>query len=351
MSLASLHLENVRNLADVRLDPHERINWLYGENGAGKTSVLEGLHLLARGRSFRAGSVGSLIRDGQERLRVVAERKAPEMIMGIERSRGGWRGRIDGADCGRVSEFALRLPMVVVEPGSHQLVAGGPDVRRNFLDWALFHVEHDYLARWRRYARLLRQRNAALKQGAKESVLDALEPPMAEAADGLDAARGNYVRRLAAAAGEVQKATALRLAELEFHYRPATADAQGHADALRSVRTRDREHGFTSVGPHRADLVLRSAGRLAAPRLSRGQEKLVAFLLKLSELVTLPDQPYRPVLLLDDPVSELDSDHLRRVLQWLQGRSEQVWITAVEPAPESLGALFHVEQGGIRRMV
>lgn len=351
MSLASLHLTNVRNLADVRLESAEGMNWLHGENGAGKTSVLEGLHMLARGRSFRSGSVGAMIRDGQDTLRVVAERRAPELLMGVERTRSGWRGRIDGTDCGRVSEFAHRLPMVVVEPGSHQLVAGGPDVRRHFLDWALFHVEHDYLERWRRYARLLRQRNAALKQGANDSVLDALEPAMAEAADWLDRARDGYVRRLAAAASAVQDATSLRLTELEFRYRPATGDADGHADALRFVRARDREQGFTSVGPHRADLVIRSGGRLAAPRLSRGQEKLAAYLLKLAELVTLPAQPYRPILLLDDPVSELDTDHLERVLQWLRDRPEQVWITAVEPPPDPCAALFHVEQGGIRRVV
>ncbi len=351
MSLATLHVKNVRNLADLRLESVPGINWLYGENGAGKTSVLEGLHILARGRSFRSGTVGSVVRDGHDHLQVVAERHAPETILGVERSRSGWRGRIDGEDCARVSEFARRLPLVVIEPGSHQLVAGGPNVRRSFLDWALFHVEHDYLGRWRRYARLLRQRNAALKQGAKTSVLDAVEPAMAEAADWLDHARAEHVNRLAVAASRLQEATGLRLPQLELRYRAALGDAGHHAEALRAVRSRDREQGFTSVGPHRADLVIRSEGRLAAPRLSRGQEKLAAFLLKLAELSTLPDRPFRPTLLLDDPVSELDADHLERVLGWLRERPEQAWITAVEPPPQSPDALFHVEQGGIRRMV
>lgn len=351
MSLTTLHLRNVRNLADVRLDPEPEVNWLSGANGAGKTSVLEGIHLLARGRSFRSGSVSAVVSDGEDALQVFARRVDPEHALGVERSRGDWSGRIDGSDSQRVSDFARRLPLVLVDPGSHALLAGGPDVRRNFLDWAMFHVEPSYLEGWRRYARLLRQRNAALKQNAADRMLDAIESPMVEAAEWVDDLRSRYVEALSSTLDRVQDQLALRMPELNLTYRSLAAGEGSLERALLESRPRDRERGFTSVGPHRAELVIRSGGRLAAPRLSRGQQKLAALMLKLGEFESLDRGAGRPLLLLDDPVSELDSQHLQKLLDWVSDRSAQVWITAVEPPADPVSAVFHVEQGEIRRMV
>ncbi|NKI35705.1 DNA replication/repair protein RecF [Wenzhouxiangella sp. XN79A] len=351
MSLTALRLHCFRNIADASIEPAPGINWLAGRNGSGKTSVLEAIHVLARGRSFRSGSIQSVIQDGATTLRVVARREQPDRLLGVERGRREWRGRIDGKETRRVSEFARALPLVLVQPDSHQLVDGGPDVRRAFLDWGLFHVEHDYLDHWRRYARLLRQRNAALKQGRGDAMLDALEPAMAEAAERVDRKRERYVQRLAASAARVLGAVDLRVPDIVLEYRPSGDEQEGYACALRASRSRDREQGFTRIGPHRADLSLRADGRLAAPRLSRGQQKLVALLLKLAELDALQSGGDRPLLLLDDPVSELDRMHFDQLWGWLLDQDLQAWIAAVEHPPGAPAAMFHVEQGEIRRMV
>jgi DNA replication and repair protein RecF len=302
MSISALRLHEFRNIAEATLEPEPGINWLSGPNGAGKTSVLEAIHVLARGRSFRTGSMSAVIQDKSTALRIVAKRSAPDHILGVERRRREWRGRIDGQDCRRVSQFAEFLPLVLVEPASHHLVDGGPDLRRSFMDWGLFHVEHGYLEHWRRYARLLRQRNAALKRNQADSVFEAIEPAMAEAAVRVDRIRGNYVHALAASCARVIGALELRIPEIVLEYRPADAEDGRYIDALKSSRNRDREMGFTRLGPHRADLAIRSDGRLAAPRLSRGQQKLVALMLKLAELDALRSGRYSPLLLLDDPV-------------------------------------------------
>lgn len=351
MSLTALRLKSFRNVAEAAIEPASRINWLAGPNGSGKTSVLEAIHVLARGRSFRTGSMQAVIQDGEAALRVVARRSEPEQVLGVERSRREWRGRIDGQECRRVSVFAQALPLVLVEPASHRLIDGGPDVRRSFLDWGLFHVEHGYLEDWRRYARLLRQRNATLKQGFSDSTLDALEPAMAEAAEQVDRMRERYVHRLAASAARVLAAVELRVPELVLDYRPSDAGRADYAGALRDGRDRDREQGFTRIGPHRADLSIRADGRLAAPRLSRGQQKLVALVLKLAELDALRAGALRPLLLLDDPVSELDLPHFDQLWGWLADQDVQTWIAAVERPPGAPDAMFHVEQGEIRRMV
>lgn len=288
-----------------------------------------------------------------DRLRVVARLRAGEgreSVLGIERLRDGWAGRIDGATVSRISEFARRLPLVVIEPESHQLVSGGPLVRRQLMDWTLFHVEHAYLDHWKAYTRLLRQRNAALRDAAPDAVLDALDGPLLEAAMVLDARRRSLVDQLGAAIDVLRDDIAIRLDPLALAYRPGWPVEQSLADSLSGHRAADRERGFTRHGPHRADLQLRIRDRLVNERLSRGQQKLVSQLLLLGQYTLLGREAgIRPLLLLDDPVSELDAAHLTSLLDWVQASPGQTWITAVEaPADAAPGAtMFHVEQGRV----
>lgn len=350
MTLARLELADFRNIPAAELVPGPEVNWLRGENGAGKTSVLEAIHLLARGRSFRSPTLLPLIREDCPAMRVVAETAAGDRL-GVERGRGQWRGRINGADCTRVSEFAVRLPLVLVEPGSHQLVEGPPARRRAYLDWALFHVEPDYLAVWRRYARLLRQRNAALKAGAAPAVLDSLETPMSRAAEAIDRLRRQQVAQLVARIPGLAESLGLRFAPPEPGYREGHDPDRDLAETLASARERDREAGHTRHGPHRAELRLLQDGKAIAPRLSRGQQKLCSLVLLLALLDQYRDAGLPALLLLDDPVSELDREHLSRLVAWLGRSPVQSWVTAVAPPPEAAGTMFHVEQGQITAMV
>jgi len=350
LRIDSLNIGNFRNIEQACVESGRGINWLFGSNGAGKTSVLEAISVLARGRSFRSGSIAGLIRDEAESLRVRAHTHDPEHQVAVERRPGDWIGRIDRTPCQRMSEFARALPLVLIEPETHQLVEGPPALRRSFLDWGLFHVEQRYLDDWKRYSRLLRQRNAALRGGAMEGVLDSLESAMAAAAVSLDRYRHAYTANLAMSLAEVERELEFRLPRLALRYAGGAEDENGWLALWRENRARDREAGFTRDGPHRSDLKLRMNQRAVAPRLSRGQMKLAAVLLKLAQLA-LGRGATSPVLLLDDPVSELDADHLERLLAWLEGQPIQVWLTAVEAPPSRPDALFHVEQGKIERMV
>lgn len=327
------------------------MNWLVGPNGAGKTSVLEAIYLLARGRSFRTARMARVIQAGSRALTVVAERADESHRLGVERSAEGWRGRIDGGDCQRISEFAALLPLVLFEPNSHALIEGGPERRRQFLDWQLFHVEHDYLSNWQRYARVLRQRNAALKEQAADAVLDAIEPELVRRAEALNRARASLVTRLGGVVGAMQVELGFRLpGEVELAYRPGHPSDAALAETMRARREGDRERGFTQNGPHRGEVVLRCAGRAAA-EMSRGQQKLVALALLLGQLRLLErEQPLAPLLLLDDPVSELDADHLAALTDWLAERSGQSWVTATRDSP-SPARMFHVEQGRVSPVV
>lgn len=323
------------------------MNWFYGPNGAGKTSVLEAIYLLARGRSFRSARVTRVIQQDARALTVAARRGDTGARLGVERDADGWRGRIDGQDCQRISAFAAKLPLVLLEPGSHELIDGGPERRRQFMDWQLFHVEHDYLIAWQRYARLLRQRNAALKAQAGQAVLDALEPEFLRGAAVITRARAALVGRLDHCAGDMAGELGFRLpGRLALRYRQGYQEGSELAALLREQRDMDRERGFTRSGPHRAELTLSCDGRAAA-EMSRGQQKLIAIVLLLAQYRLMStEQPLHPLLLVDDPVSELDAGHLDSLLGWLGSQPAQSWITATS-APPVDARLFHVEQGRV----
>ncbi|PKL95632.1 MAG: DNA replication/repair protein RecF [Gammaproteobacteria bacterium HGW-Gammaproteobacteria-8] len=351
MHICALAIHDLRNLESVQIEAGPGIHWLYGANGSGKTSVLEAIFLLARGRSFRSATLSPVIRDGARQARIVVRTATPEHRLGVQRSAGEWSGRIDGRDCGRVSEFARCLPLVLVDPENHQLLEGPPAQRRSYLDWLMFHVEHGYLENWRRYQRALRQRNAALRDSAGAATLDALEASMAAPAAAVDRCRAEWVAQLAAVLGDVQAEIGFRLPRLELAYRSPAALEGDYLEQWQKNRERDRALAHTRDGPHRADLLVREAGRPVASRFSRGQMKLGALLLRLAALSLQQRRGQTPLLLLDDPVSELDRPHLTALLEWLPRQASQVWVTAVDPEPSVESRMFHVEQGKIQPML
>lgn len=318
--------------------------------------MLEAIYLLARGRSFRSAQIGAVIGHSAERLMVVGHlMSSPDregVVMGVERDESGWRGRVAGADCSRISEFAARLPVVLLEPDSHRLISDGPHMRRQYLDWLLFHVEPNYLPVWQRYQKMLRQRNAALKTGASDQLLDALDAPLVAAGEIINEMRAERTNELSVATESLNDALGLRLpGAIQMVYRKGHAAELSLSEALAASRQKDQESGFTRAGPHRADLVLRFDGYPAAQESSRGQQKLLATLLLLAKWQFLAEQPeHPPVLLLDDPVSELDQAHLRQVIAWLEAQQKQVWVTSTEPTERPV-KMFHVEQGEIRSVV
>lgn len=362
MRLTRLDLRNVRNLQTVSLEPGAGLNLLLGDNGAGKTSVLEGLHLMAYGRSFRGRVRDGLVRRGADALEVFVEwhdrerQEEPPRRAGMRHTGQDWTGRLDGADVAQLGELCAALMVVTFEPGSHALISGSSEVRRRFLDWGLFHVEQDFLPQWRRYARALRQRNALLKSGAGGGQLDAWDLELSEAAEPLDMRREAYLRRLHTAVQTVAAEIAPGLGVPEMVFSPGWRRQElSLADALLVARDRDRAVGYTSVGPHRADWRIRFEGRPEQGLLSRGQAKQTALCCLLAQA---QDCAARfggrwPVIALDDLASELDRHHQHQVLGYLQRAQAQALISGTElPAhwPDGLQATtFHVEQGAVRR--
>lgn len=362
MHIRRLSLHQVRRFDHVELAPEPGINLITGDNGAGKTSVLEALHVMAYGRSFRGRVRDGLVREGQDALEVFVEwdecregaSSSTRRKAGLRHSGQEWKGRLDGEDVAQLGNLCAALAVVTFEPGSHALVSGGGEPRRRFLDWGLFHVEPDFLALWRRYSRGLKQRNALLKQGGNAHALDAWDHELAEAGEPLTTRRQHYLERLQDRATALAQVLAPNLGIQSMTLSPGWRKQEvSLSDALLLARERDRMAGYTSVGPHRADWSVGFASIPGRDALSRGQAKLTALTCLLAQAEDYAEQRGEwPVIALDDLSSELDRNHQARVLDRLKSGPAQIFITATE-TPAALHdatdiTRFHVEHGQVQ---
>jgi len=350
MSLSSLRAENVRCLKKVALEPAET-NLIFGENASGKTSLLEAIFILGRGRSFRTVNREAIITDGEKELMVAGALRdgEREIRLGISQQLDQPpKIRVDGKDESSPAALARCLPVQIIDPDVHQLVEEGPGVRRRFLDWGVFHVEPEFLEAWRRFLRLLRQRNAALKSRSVRE-LDAWDRELGSAGEQLSRYRRDYANALGRYVTELGEA--LLGDAPHIIYRQGWSEERSLMEALAEGRERDLKFGVTHAGPHRADVTIQLASRKARGRVSRGQQKLLAASLILAQLAHLRATKHlRSILLLDDLAAELDPVRLGRLQDVVCGLDAQLFLTALQRsdlAAWRCGAVFHVKQGKV----
>ena len=340
---------NFRCLENAELDLAPGFNLIYGQNASGKTSLLEALAYLGRGKSFRGAPTANLIRHGQTEFVLFGEvrRDGRTQRLGARNSREGLEVRVDGSDEGGAAALADALPLQVIDPDIHNLVAGGPEQRRRFLDWVAFHVEHDHLHAWRRFRRALKQRNAALKSRTGAAAIRSWNAEFVELSLLLDASRR---RSLDVAVGALSEYGEFLLGTgLGFEYQQGWSKEKSLEAALEEGLERDLQQGTTQHGPHRADRKISYDERQARKLVSRGQQKLLASAMILAATDTAQSALERPLLLLlDDPAAELDAESLGRLLDAVSGLGCQVVATSLDrggletPADT---AVFHVEHG------
>ena len=352
MPLAELRIENLRCIESATLTFAPELNLIAGENGAGKTSILEAIFLLGRGRSFRTRNSERLIRYQQTRLTVFGRTwEEPPRQAGLEISADGRsRARINGENAQSLLELSGVLPVQAIDPEIHKLVEQGPERRRRWLDWFVFHVEPTFGAHWARYNRALKQRNAALRVGG--AAIDGWDAELIRSGEEITAARRRAWERLIPRLDE----TFARFGGLDVTGSLMTGWAAdvSLADSLAAHADRDRVRGTTTTGPHRADVALRRHNRAARETLSRGQQKLTAIAMIIAQLQALRSDPgLRATLLLDDPAAELDEKNLHRLFQELASLECQMIATSLTPETalfQAPKATFHVEQGRVMQL-
>lgn len=361
MGLVSLEIRNLRVYKHTKIYPGPGLNLLVGANASGKTSVLEAIHLLAKGRSYRSQQIENIQRNGTDCLSVMGTLQAESAVnastdIAFLYNEGTRRLTVNGFPQSKASAAAKVFPLQVISPDSHYEFRTSARERRNVLDWVLFHVEQDFPDLNIRYQRCLQQRNAALKEKSKND-LYVWGESLATAGEAIHAKRAQVLSPLQAYFRTISAELLGDAVEAELLLEPGWPEGSSLVQSLQQDAFRDRARGFTHSGPHRADLTIRlnSAGQPVDS--SHGQYKVLVFALRLAQVRLFVESHRAPCcLLIDDLGAELDSQHRQRLSTQLSCLPIQVFITAtdadlIDVAPWPSAQKFHVEQGKISDLV
>ncbi|WP_097459520.1 DNA replication/repair protein RecF [Mangrovitalea sediminis] len=375
MPVTLLQTQGFRNLVfeDATFCPG--VNLIFGNNGSGKSSVLEAIGVLSSGRSFRSHRHEALVTHGHDSFTIfgIVEGEGRSAFhtegpphqdlrfshrLGISRDLRAKETllKLDGERRRSMSDLARLLPVSVIDPGTFDVIAGGPAKRRQFLDWMVFHVEHEFGRAWQQMQRVVSQRNQLLRNARIDAAqLKVWNERYAALADMVTLARR-------AAFEQLQPVIQSLLSQHSDSWcRSVTLDFFQGWDSQKPLLSVLAEHldqevksGHTLYGPGRCDIRVRVDGKNANEVLSRGQQKTLIVLMKLAQVQVIGDlTSKRCTFLLDDINAELDQHHRQILADRLQALNSQIFVTSIErPEPEVLwGAsvgnlkMFHVEQG------
>lgn len=350
MSIQTLKVSHFRNLSAVQLEPCPSFNFIYGNNGSGKTSLLEAIYLLSLGRSFRTHLSHRLIQRDCEHLIVHASLSLSTQI-GVEKhSDGKTRIRVDGENKYSAAELARRLPLLLINPDVYKILEGGPKDRRRFLDWGVFHVEPEFLTCWQRAQKVIKQRNTLLRFNGSQQEILLWDRELCDVAMQLDRMREDYFLQFKKVFVDV---LALLLDEpVSIRYYRGWPKEKSLEEALKDTLLRDKSLGYTQCGPHRADIKLLCNNISVADVLSRGQQKVLGCALQLAQGKLLKEiRDKHCIYLIDDLAAELDPQKREVLMEALVQLNSQVFITAIEESTVnelshfSSNKMFHVEHG------
>lgn len=356
MFIARLNIQRVRNLKAVALDGLQPFNIFYGQNGSGKTSVLEAIHLLATGRSFRTHIPKNYIQHQCGDAVVFAQSHSEKI--GMQKLISGEQLiKVNGDTVATQGQLAKILPLQYLDPLSTDIIDHGAKPRRQMLDWLMFHVEPDFYSTWQHYSRALKQRNSLLKSQRNIS-LASMEPwnlVLSQYGEMLHSQRLEIVEQWKEYLRQ-DLSVLLPNIEIELDYQAGFHVEHGLLNDLTQFHQKDLDRRYTEYGPHRADLRLKTANGDANVVLSRGQKKLLIVALKLSQIAMLHACNRETVVLLDDVTAELDLSAQQRLIERLSQLGSQVFMTTLDqeivkshfqdlPIPYQL---FNVDNGQVK---
>ena len=354
MHLCDFNISNLRCISQTSVELDKGINLIIGENGSGKTSFLEGIYLLATGKSFSAVKRRDLIRDGTCRMGVAGVFVSSfglESKIKLEKSYSETNYTLQGQSVRKTSDVAAKIPILVGNSRAADLLTDSPKARRDLLDRTAFHVKPSFLSIWQELRRALAQRNNVLKSGYSSNQLCYWDKLVSEKSNEMDAYRKEIVDKVNYF---LTKSTLKEeLGDVSFDYYSGWDTNYPLLQHLTSNRESESRIGYTLYGAHRADLRIRVAGKSGAKRLSKGQLKSVAFesIIALHEYIS-ENGPAKPIFLVDDLSAELDNVKQRRLIGKILRLSGQKVLSSIQPdIMEFLDneghKVFHVKQGKI----
>ncbi|MGK0251575.1 MAG: DNA replication and repair protein RecF [Cocleimonas sp.] len=360
MKLDLVQIHNFRNLEDVAFSPCHNLNFLIGDNGSGKSSLLEAIHYLGFARSFRSSKHKNIIQHEHSNFVVFCELidNGRRTKLGLSRANDDtFSLSIDGIKSLKVAEFVSRIPVQIFTPQSSDLLIAAPKLRRRYLDWLLFHVEQSFYGKANNYQKVVKHKNALLRKGSlgNSDQTKFWDQQFVVLGEELSEYRNNLLDL---------SLRPLILANLqcflpefcfEISYYKGWEKDLSLEQSLQKNEEKDRRNGFTSVGPHKADLRININGVVAHEVLSRGQLRMLVAALQLAQTQHLfTHNGKTSVFLLDDVGAELDALKREVFIDELLASNAQLFVTAIER--QQLGfidkyndkKMFHVEHGQVR---
>lgn len=355
MSLKSLQITNFRNLKHVELELHPRCNLFYGPNGSGKTSVLEAIHYLGLGRSFRSHILKRLINYDTSKFsifgKIISNESSTLIPAGIERSTLDKESqiKINSEAVRSTAELAKLLPLQLLNQNVYYFFEHGPKYRRQFIDWGVFHVEPTFLSLWKKADQIIAQRNVLLKSRASGDQIKCWDTELATIGEEIHIQREKYLTHLFSTLKTFFLQTLPDIDVSIEYFRGWSVSDDLHSSLVKSF-ARDLQFGYTTVGPHRADIIIQVDHVPAHDALSRGQLKMLLYALKLAQGNFLKISANKPcIYLLDDITAELDEAYQQKIVCALDQLNSQLFVTGLDQNKLKLlfpndSTLFHVEQ-------
>ena len=356
MWLHKLQAHALRSFIDLDLSFEPGINVLYGDNGVGKTSILEGIDILSRGKSFRTSKLSQIINYDLTEFILYGEVCSDDHIhkLGIKHKDHQSELHLNQQKVKKWSEFASILPIIDIHPETYLLVMGGPIERRKFLNWGAFHVEPSFLSTWSEYSKAVKQRNICLKT-RKISEARNWHHVLHEKGTEISSILAKYCSNLTPFVQGLIKEFGF-MDQIELTYKPGWDLDRELSDLLEEELLENEVPHVTQVGPHRGDLGIRWHGHQFAKTSSRGQQKIISIVLKLAQAELLKSSCGKScVYLVDELPAELDINKQKTALTLLASLNSQVIISAVTKESidyQNMSAKwFHVEHQSVSSVV
>lgn len=362
MKLDKVQIKHFRNISEMAIIANENLNVFLGENGSGKSSILEALHYLGFARSFRTQKHKNVIKHGEHEFTVFCSAyldATSQQKFGISRSiSDNCVVNIDGLKSKRATDLASHLPIQIFTPQSSDLLLGAPKLRRRYLDWLLFHVEHSFNLDFQVYTKSLKHLNALYKSVYSAQDLEYWTQLLSDKGDTISNSREGLLK------GSLIELINANLKEFlpEFcfeisYYRGWEKDCS-LAESILKNRQKDQKNGYLSVGPHKADLRIKTQGMLAHEVLSRGQLRMLVAAMQLAQTQHLHAQTSKTsIFLLDDVGAELDEEKRKVFISRLNTSDTQLFVTAIDIKQLEFlenyndKKVFHVEHGQVREEI
>ncbi len=362
MILKKLNVHDLRIIRSQSFNLDSKLNIFYGDNGSGKTSVLEAINFVLTGRSFRTSNTKNLIRHDAERSTVFVEAHSSvnnqNFKIGVTRHKKNVEMVINGQKQRAFSATAKIIPLQVVDPSSFNLLESPPEFRRRFIDWSVFHVEHQFHEHWKRYKNSLKQRNTLLRRGKiKDGELLPWNHALIQHGNFINECRKKQLLELQPIVITYLKKYLRDISNVELRYTQGWDKNLTLEESLITNSTGDMDQGHTRFGPHRADIKFLVDGISANEYLSRGQQKSFHICLKLAQSdLVLSKTGKKSVFLLDDITAELDTDNVDLVFNNLNELDAQIFITSLDMLEKpklnylQSSCMFHVKHGQITQI-